>query len=212
MGNNNCLVPNKACGQTPPREVGTIPSQKKKKKKTCRCRADRAAREVRHLRRKKNKTYTRGLAHSHGQLVNIQLLPERVSQRQAGDAEPTPLDLPLFFPPHGTRERTLFTPTCRIVCAAASRSSEHAMSITTLISSSQLGENPCPSLVSCLVRSQGSEEEREKKKVVNQESKKKKKIIPLPITPRSPAGSRTDARFLPAGWWWRERLRGVSIP
>lgn len=59
----------------------------------------------------------------------------------------TPSELPSslprlsFFPPHGSGERTLFKPTCRIVCAAASRSSEHAMSITTLISPSRLGEN-----------------------------------------------------------------------
>lgn len=173
MGNNNCLVPNKACGQTPPRDVGTIPNQEKKTKKKRSCRADRAAREVRHLRRKKNKTYRRGLAHSHRQLVNTQLLPEPVSQRQASDTDDR--RPPSFFSPrYSTRERTLFTPTCRIVCAAASRSSEHAMSITTLISSSQLGENPCPSLVSCLARSQGSEEEREGKKKWSIRSLKKK--------------------------------------
>lgn len=83
----------------------------------------------------------------------------------------------LFFLPRGSRKRTLFTPTCRIVCAAASRSSEHAMSITTLISSSRLGENrvlvwsaACEEL-----GEQNEKKKKRKKKWSIRKSKEKKK-------------------------------------
>lgn len=65
MANNNCLVVIKHVDKHHLRKVGTISSQKKNMVLWSR----QVACEVLHLIGNKKKTYTRGLAHSHGQLA-----------------------------------------------------------------------------------------------------------------------------------------------